>query len=127
MAPPPPTVITRARRSEDRLEIALVDVADPAGRPLAALDVELPPGRAARITGVRLEPALDDAVRDPRARRLLAGRLLDACADELRSLGRLRVTATVGDDDGEYVDLLVHSGYAVARQADGARDLVLEL
>jgi len=126
MAPPPPTVITRARRTDDRLEVALVDVADPTGHPLAALDVTLPPGRAARIDRIRLAPTAGSAVAvsDPYAP--LARRLLDAGADELRALGRRRVTTSLGRDDGT-LDHLRASGWSVVRDDGTTLDLVLEL
>jgi hypothetical protein len=127
MAGPPPTVVSRAQHLDDRLRVTLVDLADPDARPLAALDLHLPPGSAAVIVGLELDPTFDAGTSDPRARRALAGRLLDGCADALRALGRRRVTVSVDLGDIEHIELLTGQGYRVVRDSAGRRDLVLEL
>ena len=107
--------------------MTLVDLADPDGRPLAALELRLPPGSAAVIVGLELDPTFDAGTSDPRARRAVAARLLDGCADELRALGRRRVAVSVDLDDTEHIELLTTNGYLELRDAAGRRDLVLEL
>jgi len=127
MPGPPPTVVSRAEHLEGGVRIALVDLADPDDRPLASLDVRLPPGHAGVIVGVHLDPTFDARTSDPATRAALANRLLDGCADELRALGRRRVTASVALDDAEHLERLTAHGFCTVRDRDGRRDLLLEL
>ncbi len=127
MSPASPTVVARARHDGPDLEVSLVDLAEPDRRPLATLQVRLPDGHAALIVGLDIEREFDLATAGTAARAELAARLLAACADELRARGRRRVSVTLQPTDGEHLELLLANGYRSLRDADGRRDLVLEL
>jgi hypothetical protein len=111
--PTPPTAITRATSSDGRLVVELVD---PAGdvELLGRIMATLPPGRGAVLDSW----SGDDHV---------VVRLLDALADELRAVGRRRVTRTCGASEVEQASRLARAGFALLRSEGEVATWVLDL
>lgn len=120
MSPSPETAVVRTRRHIARLTVDLVDLAGPDGDDvLAQLQIELPSGHGATIVDVDIDPEH-------------LPRLLTACADELRSMGRRRLVVRTSVDDrapsgARRVDSLERLGFVELRRDGCWVHLVLEL
>ena len=116
MAAGSPTTMTRVLTSADGglVTVVLEDLAGDDGGPLGSAVVELPPGRAGRL--VELSGSA-----------LLTGRLLQGCADHLRAIGRLRLTASCDAQRRASSTASHAAGFRPVREDAGRVDLILEL
>jgi hypothetical protein len=111
-----PTTMTRVLTSADgrTVTVVLEDLAGDDGRPLGSAVVELPPGRAGRL--VELSGGA-----------VCTARLLQGCADHLRAIGRLRLTASCDPRRRAELDSFRAAGFRPVREAADRVDLILEL
>jgi hypothetical protein len=115
MGTTPLTAIARSRRTEAGLTVELVDLAgddEVLGRVRAAL----PPGRGAVLEVVDTNGATG-----------VVDRLFAALADELRAIGRRRLTRVLDDADGAERRLLVAQGFVELRRDGEVVAMILDL
>jgi hypothetical protein len=108
--------MTRVRSSDGgtRITVVLEDLAGDDGCPLGSAVVGLPPGRAGVLVEITGGPGV-------------TARLLQGCADHLRAVGRLRLTASCPSDRTVDLDTFAAAGFRRVRQHEGQIDLILEL
>jgi hypothetical protein len=115
MGATPLTAIARTRRTEGGLTVELVDLAGE-DEVLGRLHAVLPAGRGAVLELVEASGAPG-----------VADRLFAALADELRAIGRRRLTRVLGAGVPAEQDVLVAQGFVELRRDAEGVTLVLDL